>query len=163
MSIATIRASVAALLRTVSGVGVVNEDIPFGDDAEFFNAHFVEQTTGRINGWTVAAVPTTPEYGLGFIARVYTVTLRGILQVEKPADDVHSRAAAEAVADAIVTTFMASGANHRLPASSTPTVDWTDGHAIEVKDAQIRRGTGLDLVHLVTVTFRAIAQETLAA
>ena len=160
MSVETIRSAIGTLLATVSGIGVVNEEIPFGKDEAFFREHFCD-SAGKVNGWTVSVVPATPGYGMGYIDHTYVVTIRGILQVENAE---RSRATAEVLCESLETVFHRSIANRRLPESSTDTVDWTEAEAPPaIQEAKVRAASGEILCHVITYQFRAHAKEALAA
>ena len=158
MAIADIRTAVAALLETVSGMGVVNDLDPFGNEPEHFEEHFVEPTTGRINGWSIGIREADPDQFLGAMDRRYEVRLRGIIGVE---DSRRSRADAEAAPQAVLNIFAIVAANRRLPSSGTATVDWTENFRTAAKERMVRTGEGEALCDEITVTFTAVKQEAL--
>lgn len=159
MSVATIRSAIATLLETVSGVGEVNDHIPFGNDPDFFREHFCD-ADGRVNGWTVQVVPVEDLQRAGAVEHVYQITIRGILQVEEAEQ---SRATAETLCESIEAVFGKSIANRRLPKSGVNTVDYADPPTFAVQEAKVR-GAGTEVAcHVITCQFRAYADEAMAA
>lgn len=159
MSIETIRAAVKSLLGAVSGVGVVNESQPFGDRPDFFEGHYIEPTTGKVNGWTVSVVDENPAQRIGTIEHAYTVTVKGLLGIDLNDDGARSAATVETLTGALVAKFGQSIANRRL----NSTVHYTDPPRITVQIVKARMASGLKDCHLVTMTFRAYLEEALVA
>lgn len=158
MALADIRTAVKALLETASGVGVVNDIDPFGNDPEHFADHFVEPTSGRINGWSIGIREMDPDQFLGAMDRRYEVRLRGLMGVE---DEERRRADSEASIQAVLNVFALVGANRRLPSSGTPSADWTQDFRTAMRERLVRSGEGQALCDEITVTFTAVKQEAL--
>lgn len=155
MAIADIRAAVKALLVGTSGVGVVNDLDPFNHDPGDFEGSFKDPTTGRLNGWAIGIREDQPDQWLGSIAHRYEIRIRGLVGLLK---DERSLAAADALIEAVVTTFAGTAANRRL----TSTVDWTDTPAITRVERRARSSEGSVPAHDITITLFAVKETALA-
>lgn len=159
MSIATVRAAVVVLLKQVAGVGVVNESIPAGKDPSHFAGHFIEPTSGKVNGWTVSVVEADPGQRIGTVEHRYTITVRGLLGIEMDQPDARPAAVAEALIGSLVAKFGQSIANRRLGS----TVHYTDPPTFTLQVVQARMASGLKPCHLITMNLRAYFEEALVA
>lgn len=112
-----VRAGVAALLRTVSGVENVHEEQPVGFVAEA--AHDANRPTGRLHRWIVRAEALPHEGGAGYTFRRVRVRIEGVIGVSRDApgdgmqsDDLAARVFGDVIA-ALTADYVAGGAIDR--------------------------------------------------